>query len=196
MFYSKRNRIAICIVLTIIIFVSIKFVHNQFFKNQKKDNNSNNDTKISHVSYNQEKEVENIEENEIITNQYKENKWRILISKINLDAPIIEGTSKEVLRRGVGHFQTTSKWNGNVVLAAHNRGYKYNFFKEIKNLEEGDVIVYKTESDSRNYKVIENKKIKETDFSCLENTNENTLTLITCLEDMPEYRTCIQAVEI
>ena len=98
MFYSKRNRIAICIILTIIIFVSIKFVHNQFFKNQKKDNNSNNDTKTSHVSYNQEKEVENIEENEIITNQYKENKWRILISKINLDAPIIEGTSKEVLR--------------------------------------------------------------------------------------------------
>lgn len=195
MFYSKRSRIAICIILTIIIFISIKFIHNQFLKNQKKEINSNNETKTSQSSGNS-KEVEIIEENEIIKNQYKENKWRILISKINLDAPIIEGTSKEVLRRGVGHFETTSKWDGNVVLAAHNRGYKYNFFKEIKNLEEGDIIVYKTESNSRNYKVIENKKIKETDFSCLENTNENILTLITCLENMPEYRTCIQAVEI
>lgn len=195
MFYSKRSRIAICIILTIIIFISIKFIHNQFLKNQKKEINSNNETKTSQSSGNSE-EVEIIEENEIIKNQYKENKWRILISKINLDAPIVEGTSKEVLRRGVGHFETTSKWDGNVVLAAHNRGYKYNFFKEIKNLEEGDIIVYQTESNSRNYKVIENKKIKETDFSCLENTNENTLTLITCLENMPEYRTCIQAVEI
>lgn len=195
MFYSKRSRIAICIILTIIIFISIKFIHNQFFKNQKKEINSNNETKTSQLSCNLE-EVEIIEENEIIKNQYKDNKWRILISKINLDAPIIEGTSKEVLRRGVGHFKTTSKWDGNVVLAAHNRGYKYNFFKEIKNLEEGDIIVYKTESNSRNYKVIENKKIAETDFSCLENTNENRLTLITCLENMPEYRTCIQAVEI
>lgn len=195
MFYSKRSRIAICIILTIIIFISIKFIHNQFFKNQKKEINSNNETKTSQLSCNSE-EVEIIEKNEIIKNQYKENKWRILISKINLDAPIVEGTSKEVLRRGVGHFETTSKWDGNVVLAAHNRGYKYNFFKEIKNLEEGDIIVYQTESNSRNYKVIENKKIKETDFSCLENTNENILTLITCLENMPEYRTCIQAVEI
>lgn len=195
MFYSKRSRIAICIILTIIIFISIKFIHNQFLKNQKKEINSNNETKTSQSSGNSE-EVEIIEENEIIKNQYKENKWRILISKINLDAPIVEGTSKEVLRRGVGHFETTSKWDGNVVLAAHNRGYKYNFFKEIKNLEEGDIIVYQTESNSRNYKVIENKKIKETDFSCLENTNENILTLITCLENMPEYRTCIQAVEI
>ncbi len=194
MFYSKRNRIAICIILTIIIFVSINFIHNQFFKDQKKDNNSKNDIKTGQESYNQE--VENVAENEIIMNQYKENEWRILISKINLDAPIVEGTSKEALRRGVGHFQTTSKWDGNVVLAAHNRGYKYNFFKEIKNLEEGDIIVYKTESDSRKYKVIENKKIKETDFSCLENTKENILTLITCMEDLPEYRTCVQAVEI
>lgn len=196
MFYSKRNRIAICIILTIIIFISIKFTHSQILKSQKKEINSNNETTTSQLSYIQENEAENIEDNEVIMNQYKANTWRILISKINLDAPIIEGTSKEVLRRGVGHFSTTSKWNGNVVLAAHNRGYKYNFFKEIKELEEGDIIVYQTENKSRNYRVTENKIIEETDFSCLENTNENILTLITCLEDMPEYRTCIQAVEI
>lgn len=196
MFYSKRNRIAICVILTIIVFIFIKFIYVQFFKNQKKEINSNNETTTSQLLSIQESETENIEDSEIIMNQYKENKWRIFISKINLDAPIIEGTSKEVLRRGVGHFTSTSKWDGNVVLAAHNRGYKYNFFKEIKELEEGDIIVYQTEEQSRNYKVIENKIIEETDFSCLENTNENILTLITCLEDMPEYRTCVQAVEI
>ena len=46
------------------------------------------------------------------------------------------------------------------------------------------------------YEVIKNKIITDTDWEVLENTEENTLTLITCVENEPNYRRCVQAVEI
>ena len=132
----------------------------------------------------------------IINQQYKNYNWRIKISKINLDAPILEGTEKEILRRAVGHFENTEVWNGNVCLAAHNRGYKYNYFGEIKKLEIGDIITYQTEYGEKNYEVVSNKIIEETDWSAIENTKENRITLITCEENKTEYRRCVQAKEI
>lgn len=208
MFYSKKNRIFICVVLTIVMFILTMFICGKFIKNTKeKAKNQVKTSKeqsitniVSEVSAqipstaNSEEKI--TQQKKVAENQYKENKWRIIIPKIYLDAPIIEGTSKEVLRRGVGHFEQTSKENGNVVLAAHNRGYKYNFFKDIKKLAIGDTITYKTEGGKKIYKVTQNKEIQETDFSCLENTKENTLTLITCVENKPAYRTCVKAIQI
>ncbi len=188
--FSKRKGIVISLIISIVIWMSLYFILYQFQENQKKEVNSSFVLKTSQIN-----PTEKIEIKEPIGNQYKNNQWRIFISKINLDAPILEGTSQEVLHKAVGHFETTSKWNGNVVLAAHNRGYKYNFFQEIKRLEVGDTIVYQTEQGNRTYSVIWNGKIKETDFSPLENTKENQLTLITCVENMPEYRTCVKAVQ-
>lgn len=129
-------------------------------------------------------------------NIYSTNPWRIKIPKLNLDAPISEGTAKESLRRTVGHFEQTDKWKGNVALAAHNRGYRCNFFQEIKELEKGDMIIYTTEKGDRRYKVIINKIIKQTDWSYVQNTKDNRITLITCEANKSEYRRCIQAVEI
>jgi len=175
------------------------FILNQFKENQKKEVNSTfilKTSQINLVANQKEKREDKIERKEIVQNQYKTNTWRILIPKINLDAPILEGASKEILRRGVGHITATSKWDGNVVLVAHNRGYKYNFFQEIKRLEKGDKIQYQNEQRIRTYEVVGKKQIRETDLSCLEDTKENQLTLITCLENLPEYRICIQAEEI
>lgn len=197
--YSKRKGVIVSIIISFVILISINFILIKFEKNQKKEENSTLVLKTSQTNPILE-EKENVEEKteieEVIENQYKTNQWRIVISKINLDAPILEGTSKEVLRRGVGHFTSTSKWNGNIVLAAHNRGYKYNFFQEIKRLEIGDFIEYQTEQGKRTYQVYEKEKIKETNLSILENTKENKLTLITCVENLPEYRLCVQAKEI
>lgn len=131
-----------------------------------------------------------------VLKENKENKWRIQIPKINLDAHIKEGTSAGVMLQAVGHFEETSKWNGNVGLAAHNRGYQCNFFQKIKNLKIGDEIIYKTTNGKKVYRVQTNKVIKETDWSYLENTKDNRITLITCEENRKEYRRCVQAVEI
>lgn len=124
-----------------------------------------------------------------------ENKWRIKIPKINIDAPIKSGTTQKVLAIAVGHFEKTNLWNGNVVLAGHNRGYNCNFFQRIKELDIGDRIIYCTDKGKREYKVIMNKIIKQTDWSYVQNTEDNRITLITCVENMHEYRRCIQAVE-
>ena len=35
----------------------------------------------------------------------------------------------------VGHFENTNLLNGNVGLAAHNRGYPINYFARLKELE-------------------------------------------------------------
>lgn len=194
--FSKRKGIVVSIIISLVIWMSLNFILIQFNESQKKEVNTTLVLKTSQVNPIKENVEENIEIDEAVENQYKINEWRIFISKINLDAPILEGTTKEILRRGVGHFTSTSKWDGNVVLAAHNRGYKYNFFQEIKRLEIGDIIEYQTEQGKRTYEVCGKEKIKETDLSILENTKENKLTLITCVENMPEYRLCIQAKEL
>ena len=64
--------------------------------------------------------------------QQETEEWYIEIPIINLKANIKEGTEKETLDDYVGHFEETQKENGNIGLAAHNRGYKNNYFENIK----------------------------------------------------------------
>lgn len=190
--HSKRKlTILITILILIIIFLSTSFILSNNFKFKKSEINSNFILETQFLP-----PINIIEAEKIANSQYKSNNWRIQISKINLDAPILEGTGKEILRRGVGHFESSGIWNGNVCLAAHNRGYKYNYFQEIKKLEIGDVITYQTEFGERNYQVVTNEIIIETDWSKIENTKENKITLITCEENKKEYRRCVQAIEI
>ena len=95
----------------------------------------------------------------------------------------------------IGHFEESKTWIGNICLAAHNRGYQNNYFAEIKTLKENDKIIYYYNGASREYIVNKHEIIKDTDLTCLENTEENILTLITCVENEPNYRRCIRAIE-
>lgn len=122
--------------------------------------------------------------------------WQIEIPIINLIAPISEGTSQEVMLEYVGHFENTSLWNGNVGLAAHNRGFSINYFAKLKNLKEGDEIIYKTDNGIRTYSINLITIIDDTNWSYLINTNENIITLITCVENKPTKRLCVQAKQI
>lgn len=128
--------------------------------------------------------------------QNKENIWKLEIKKISLEAIISEGTTKEILDKYIGHFEETSKKIGNIGLAAHNRGYKVNYFEKLKFLKEGDEIKYKYNEFEMTYEVKKNIIIKDTDWKYLENEEEeNKITLITCIENEPNYRRCVQAVE-
>ena len=189
--FSQRAITTIVIILIfLIVFISISFILIKFYIQKKQINASLVLEKVSIAPINI------ITPKPIINQQYKNYNWRIKISKINLDAPILEGTEKEILRRAVGHFENTEVWNGNVCLAAHNRGYKYNYFGEIKKLEIGDIITYQTEYGEKQYEVVSNEVIEETDWSAIEDTKENKITLITCEENKREYRRCVQAKEI
>lgn len=44
------------------------------------------------------------------------------IPAIDLTVKVYQGTDSATLKKGAGHFTNTSIWNGNVSLAAHNRG--------------------------------------------------------------------------
>ena len=129
------------------------------------------------------------EKNEEIKN------WQIEIPEISLKANIAEGTEDQTLKEFVGHFENTEKTNGNVGLAAHNRGYPINYFENLKNLKGGEEIIYTYGEFTKTYVVVQNIKISEVDWSYLQNTEENKITLITCIENEPAYRRCVQAIE-
>lgn len=152
-----------------------------------------NNQEIMKVSKSKEKESEVTKEEK---KEYDEDIWQIEIPKIDLVAPISEGTSQEVMMEYVGHFEDTSVWNGNVGLAAHNRGYPINYFSKIKDLKIGDKIIYKTKYGIKTYGVRVSTIIKDTDWSYLQKTKENKITLITCVANKPSQRLCVQAIEI
>lgn len=81
-------------------------------------------------------------------------------------------------------------------LIAASAGYKENYFSQLKDLIEGDVIIYIIGDNKKEYKVTKNIEIEETDWSHLSNREENMLTLITGILEKPENRRCVQAIEI
>lgn len=117
------------------------------------------------------------------------------IEKINLNGTVKEGSTNEILRDYIGHIEETAKYDGNVGLAAHSRGNKYSYFARINELEPGDEIVYTTKYGERKYIVDTKKEILETDWSNLEGTSDNRLTLITCIKNKVNQRLCVQAVQ-
>lgn len=119
----------------------------------------------------------------------------LIIPSISLEAMIEEGTSEEIMNKYIGHFEETPKVEGNIGLAAHNRGYENNYFSDLKKLKVGDEIIYKYNQMQIKYIVNKNVIIKDTDWRYLENTEENTITLITCVENEPEFRRCVQAIQ-
>lgn len=123
------------------------------------------------------------------------NTWQLEIGSIGLKAEIAEGTTQEILNKYIGHFENTSKETGNIGLAAHNRGYEVNYFERLKELKQGDEIKYQYNQYQNVYEVYKNIIIKDDDWKKLEQTEDNMLTLITCVENQPEYRRCIQARE-
>lgn len=169
------------------IFITIMFILININSNLKNNENSNYTNEIVNVS----NELNFINSENIINKEI----WKLEIPKINLTADIAEGTSEEILNKYVGHFEESQNEFGNIALAAHNRGYPVNYFRNLKKLEIGDEIYYTYNGIKNIYKVITKKIIKETEVEILENTKENILTLITCVENEPKLRRCIQAIK-
>lgn len=114
---------------------------------------------------------------------------------IGLSVKVYQGTDNDALRKGAGHFESTSIWDGNVAFAGHNRGVNNNFGK-IHTLENGDTIKLTTKLGTRAYTVYSVRKVSVNDMSVLDSTGENIVTLVTCVMNQPEYRWCVQARRI
>ena len=119
---------------------------------------------------------------------------KIEIPTLGLSVRIYQGTDSKTLAKGVGHFEDTSIWEGNVCLAAHNRGAN-SYFGQIHTLNIGDKITLTTKLGTRTYKVTDVSKVSETDRSGLADASENLLTLYTCVRNQRDQRWCVTAVE-
>jgi len=191
--YTTRNVYVLTIFFSLVIFNIL----NYFLVNMPKFNDTKEIARVELTKIHFDKLEPKVEEVSNLNNTLKQAvSWQIEIPKINLIAQIAEGTTDEVMNKYVGHFENTPIYNGNPCLAAHNRGYPVNYFGRIKELVKDDVIIYKTVEGTRKYKVSLITIIKDTDWNNLKNTNDNRITLITCVENQPEYRRCIQATEI
>ena len=116
------------------------------------------------------------------------------IPDIDLSVKIYQGTDSKTLAKGAGHFEETSFFNGNMALAAHNRGVN-NYFGKIHTLSLGDKITLTTKLGTRTYEVVSVSKVSETDRSSLVPTTDNRITLYTCVRNERDQRWCVQAVE-
>ena len=119
---------------------------------------------------------------------------RLDIPALDLSVRIYQGTDSKTLAKGIGHFEDTSIWEGNVFLAAHNRGAN-SYFGQIHTLNIGDKITLTTKLGTRTYQVTDVSKVSETDRSGLADSGENMLTLYTCVRNQRDQRWCVTAVE-
>lgn len=108
-----------------------------------------------------------------------------------IKVPIADGTDNKTIGKYVGHFENSSYLEGNVCLCSHNRGSKAAFFENLKNIKKGMKIEYTTKYETKTYITDEIKEIEETDFSVLEPTKDNRITLITCIANQRAKRLCV-----
>jgi len=118
----------------------------------------------------------------------------VKIPSLDINIKVWEGETNASMKKGMGHYSSTSAWDGNVGVCGHNRGAKY-VIGDIKNLEIGDTITYITVYGTRTYEVTMVKKISNTDWSYLQATTDNRITITTCVAGDSSQRWVVQAVE-
>lgn len=143
----------------------------------------------------------NINEDDLEKMQQEEIKYDDIIGTLTIpdilleNAPIRESTELSTLNEAIGHFTSTDIYAGNVGLASHNYGDSGDFFMNLKNIKIGSEIFYQTNYGTKRYIVTVKEIIDETDFSYLQKTEDNRITLITCVNNHPTKRLCVQGVE-
>lgn len=189
---KKENKFLIAIILIVIItligviFFAVKYPVYKANKDAESiqigDNSDLDDTPL-----------ENIEQDII---HYDDEIGTLTIPDILLDnAPIRESVELSTLSETIGHFPSTSIYEGNVGLASHNSGSQGDFFKNLKKIKIGSEIFYQTNYGTKRYVVTTKEIISEEDWSYLQETEDNRITLITCVAGQKDKRLCVQAIE-
>lgn len=191
-----KKKIIIYIIIVALITTMVYFLTNKRTKDNINASNSGNKNVFNISENNIEIAQLDMKTNNGILKQIPSDiMGRLEIEKIKLLGDVKDGSNKDVLKDYIGHIEETAIYDGNIGLAAHNRGNKYSYFAKINELEKGDKIKYTTKFGRKTYVVIQKKTIEETDWSMLQKTKDNRITLITCIANKPSKRLCVQAVE-
>ena len=188
---KETKYLILVIAISIISIIAILFCVNKYsiYKANKEAENINigDNENIVDTTY------ETIEQDII---HYDDEIGTLTIPNILLEnAPIRESVELSTLSETIGHFPSTSIYEGNVGLASHNSGNQGDFFKYLNKINIGSEIYYQTNYGTKRYVVTIKTVINDDDWSYLQETEDNRITLITCVKGQPEKRLCVQAVE-
>jgi sortase A len=103
---------------------------------------------------------------------------RLEISSVGLAVIVLEGTDGKTLRRAVGHIPGTALpgEQGNVAIAGH----RDTFFRPLRSVHKDDEIKLTTLTGVYRYRVDSMKLVEPEDTTVLSDSNDATLTLVTC----------------
>ncbi|WP_443660939.1 sortase [Clostridium algidicarnis] len=192
----KLKRVLIVVLLVVSTVLTFKIIINKYNNaniNVNKERNIETinkefDNKINHI-----KVVES-EDKKVMANVV----GKIVINKIILNYPILEGATQKNLNVSITRF-CGSKVNsiGNCVLAGHNMK-NGSLFGKLSTMEKGDnIILYDNLGKKKEYKIFNIKVVAPTNISVLSQDTNNCrwVTLITC-SNHGKNRLIIQAKEV
>lgn len=106
---------------------------------------------------------------------------RIQIPALDVDAPVVQGTEWDQLKKGVGQVIGTANpgQKGNMVLSAHNDIYG-EIFRYLDQLEPGDQFTVFTNLLTYKYTIIGWEVVEPTRVDVMDKTPDATATLISC----------------
>jgi LPXTG-site transpeptidase (sortase) family protein len=122
----------------------------------------------------------------------------LTIPKLNLSVNVYQSPDNmEAMLKGVAHFPSTSAWDSNVGLSAHNINLDGSdgYFKYLYTLVKGDSVIYQTALGERSYAVESVTVIAASDWTPLYYTDDNRLTMITCISGQDDKRLCVTAIQ-
>ena len=114
---------------------------------------------------------------------------KLSIPSVGMNKYVYEGTGSTPLSKGVGHFDCTPGWNGNIGLAGHNRNNSNTAaFQKLKDVEYGDLVYYTTAYGTRVYQVTSIDTVSVNDTSGLAQDGSYKLTMYTCKANQPDVK--------
>lgn len=114
---------------------------------------------------------------------------KLSIPVVGMTKYVYEGTGSSPLAKGVGHFDCTPGWNGNIGLAGHNRNNSNTAaFQRLKDVDYGDLVYYTTAYGTRTYKVTSIETVSVNDTSGLAQDGSYKLTMYTCKANQPNVK--------
>jgi sortase A len=115
---------------------------------------------------------------ESLTSKFSPPLGVLQIPKLQLVAPVFEGTDDLTLNRGLGRIEGTAPVGaaGNVGIAGHRDG----FFRVLKDIQVGDTLELLVANRTIGYRVRQIEIVKPEDTKVLVPTTDSELTLVTC----------------
>ena len=165
----------------ILIFVGLAIIVSIVYKKIDTANKQKELQNILEEVINEEpKELSKEEEAELI-NGYKPIAL-MEIPSINLSQGIVEGISDDILQYYLGHFEGTVKLGekGNFAVAGHRVSDYSEAFVNLYKVEIGDKVLVKANKKEYVYEITDNFIVSPNRVDILENTDEATITLVTC----------------